>query len=67
MSLRETSIEERSIIKPLAATSNFSAVLFLLAGSLIGTPVFNCDPMTCPSGSSAGADNPMPAPHSRVN
>ena len=61
MSLSDTSIEERSIISPLAATSSFSAVVFLLAGSLVGTLVFNCDPMTRLSGNPAGADKPMPS------
>ena len=46
MSLSDTSIEERSIINSLAASSNFSAVLFFAAGSLTGTLVFNCDAMT---------------------
>jgi hypothetical protein len=32
----------RSIINPLAATSNFSAVEFLPPGSLLGTLVLNC-------------------------
>jgi hypothetical protein len=45
MSLKETSTAERSIISSLAATSSFSAVVFFVGGSLIGTPVFNCDPM----------------------
>ena len=67
MSLRDTSIEERSIISSLAATRSFSAVVFLLAGSLFGTLVFNCDPMTRLSGKPRGADKPMPVPHSRVN
>ena len=47
MSLRDTSIEERSIINSLAATRSFSAVAFFDTGSLFGTLVFNCDPITC--------------------
>jgi hypothetical protein len=47
MSLRETSIDERSIISSLAATNSFSAVVFFPPGNLVGTLVFNCDPMTC--------------------
>ncbi|MGY3076755.1 hypothetical protein ACVWZZ_003126 [Bradyrhizobium sp. LM6.10] len=39
MSLSEISIEERSIISSLAATSNFSAVEFFPLGSLFGTLV----------------------------
>jgi hypothetical protein len=56
----------------LAATSSLSAVLFLPPGSRVGTLVFNSDPipayvpMTRRS-EHAGADNPMPPPHSRVN
>ena len=42
MSLSDTSIEERSIINSLAATSSFSAVEFFPLGSLVGTLVFNC-------------------------
>jgi hypothetical protein len=42
MSDSDTSIEARSIIKALAATSSLSAVGFVAAG-LIGTLVFNCD------------------------
>ena len=34
MSLSDTSIEERSIISSLAATSSFSAVVFFRRGSL---------------------------------
>jgi hypothetical protein len=45
MSLKETWTAERSIINSLAATSSFSAVVFFVSGSLIGTSVFNCDPM----------------------
>ena len=41
MSDSDTSIEARSIINSLAATSSFSAVGFFAAG-LIGTLVFNC-------------------------
>jgi len=66
MSLRDTSIEERSIISALAATSSFSAVVFFANESLFGTPVFNWDPMTCPPGDTDAA-NPMAAPYSRVN
>ena len=47
MSLSDTSIEARSIISSLAATSSFSAVVFFPPGSLVGTLVFNCDPITC--------------------
>ena len=67
-----TSIELRSIMSSLAASSSLSAVLFLPPGSRVGTLVFNSDPipayvpMTCRSGH-AGADNPMPPPYSRVN
>ena len=43
MSLSDTSIELRSIINSLAATSSFSAVVFLPPGSLFGTLVVNCD------------------------
>jgi hypothetical protein len=50
MSLNDTSIEERSIISSLAATRSFSAVVFLPPGSLVGTLVFNSDPMACLSG-----------------
>ena len=39
MSDSEISIEERSIISSLAATSNFSAVEFFPLGSLFGTLV----------------------------
>jgi hypothetical protein len=39
MSESEISIEERSIISSLAATSNFSAVEFFPPGSLFGTLV----------------------------
>jgi hypothetical protein len=45
MSLKDTSIEERSIISSLAATSSFSAVVFLPPASLVGMLVFNGDPM----------------------
>ena len=40
MSESDTSIDERSIISSLAAISSFSAVAFLLPGSLVGTLVF---------------------------
>jgi hypothetical protein len=40
MSDSDTSIEARSIISALAATSSFSAVRFVVAGR-IGTLVFN--------------------------
>jgi len=53
MSESDHSIEERSIINSLAATRSFSAVAFFRYRSLVGTLVFNCDPMTCPSGESA--------------
>ncbi len=52
MSLKETSIEERSIINSLAATSSLSAVVFLPPGSLVGTLVVNWDPITGPRGKS---------------
>ena len=39
MSLSEISIDARSIINSLAATSNFSAVEFFALGSLFGTLV----------------------------
>jgi hypothetical protein len=45
ISLKDTSIEERSIINSLAATRSFSAVVFFPPGSRFGTLVFNCDPM----------------------
>jgi hypothetical protein len=44
MSDNDTSIEARSIISSLAATSSFSAVEFLPPASLVGTLVFNCYP-----------------------
>ena len=66
MSLSDTSIDERSIISSLAATSSFSAVAFLPPGSRAGTLVFNCDAIICLSGK-PGADKPKPRPHSRVN
>ncbi len=47
MSLSDTSIDERSIINSLAASSSFSAVEFFPPGSLVGTLVFNSEPMTC--------------------
>src|SRR6266404_2673862 len=50
MSLKDTSIEERSIISSLAATKSFSAVAFLAAGGRGGMLVFNSDPMTCLAG-----------------
>ena len=50
MSDSDTSIEARSIISSLAATSSFSAVLFLPPGGLVGTLVFNCDAITAWSG-----------------
>jgi hypothetical protein len=53
MSLSDTSIEERSIISSLAATRSFSAVVFLAPASLVGTLVFNCDPIALPAGKSA--------------
>ena len=46
MSESDTSIEARSIISSLAATSSFSAVVFLPPASLVGTLVFNSDPIT---------------------
>src|SRR6202140_3897742 len=52
MSLKDTSIEERSIISSLAATTSFSAVVFLAACSRDGMLVFNSDPMTCLAGKS---------------
>jgi hypothetical protein len=67
MSLKDTSIEERSIISSLAATSSFSAVGFFAAGSLVGTLVFNSDPITCLTGNPRAADKPKPRPTSRVN
>ncbi len=67
MSLSDTSIEERSIIKALAANSNFSAVEFFPAGSrFAGTPVFNCDAIIRLS-LNPRADKPKLDPHSRVN
>jgi hypothetical protein len=45
MSDSDTSIEARSIISSLAATSSFSAVVFLPTGSLLGTLVFKADPI----------------------
>ncbi len=66
MSLNDTSIELRSIISSLAATSSFSAVVILPPESLVGTLVVNSDVMARLSGN-PGADNPMPLPHSRVN
>jgi hypothetical protein len=54
MSLKDTSIEERSIISSLAATSSFSAVAFLPAGGRSGMLVFNSDPMTLPWRVNAG-------------
>jgi hypothetical protein len=53
MSLRDTSIEDRSIISSLAATSSFSAVVFFPPEILIGTLVFNSDAMTCLTGTGA--------------
>ena len=42
MSLSDTSIELRSIISSLAATSNLSAVVLRDAGSLVAALVFGC-------------------------
>ena len=42
ISLSDTSIELRSIMSSLAATSSLSAVVFLPPGSRAGTLVFNC-------------------------
>jgi hypothetical protein len=69
MSLSDSSIELRSIISSLAATSSFSAVVFLPPGSLFGALVFKCGPMTSewPACPDERADNPKPARHSRVN
>ncbi len=67
MSLKDTSIEERSIINSLAATSSFSAVEFLPPASFVGTLVVNSEAMPCLLGKSEGADKPKPWPHSRVN
>ena len=66
MSDSDTSIEARSIISSLAATSSFSAVLFLPPGSLVGTLVFNGDPIPCLAEIRA-AHKRMPRLHSRVN
>jgi hypothetical protein len=66
MSLSDTSIEERSIINSLAATSSFSAVVVLPPANLVDTLVLNCNPMARLSGEMRGADNLMRAPHSRV-
>jgi hypothetical protein len=54
MSLKDTSIEERSIISSLAAPSSFSAVALLPAGSLFGTLVCNCDPINAWPGNPPG-------------
>jgi hypothetical protein len=54
MSLNDTSIEERSIISSLAATSSFSAVVFFPPESLVGTLVFNCDAITACTGRPSG-------------
>ena len=45
MSDSDTSIEAPSIINSLAATSSFSAVVFLPPASLVGTLVFNSEAM----------------------
>ena len=65
MSESDTSIEARSIISSLAATSSFSAVVFLPLASLVGTLVFNCGPITLPE--NPAAHKRMPRLHSRVN
>src|ERR1700733_9599731 len=52
ISLSDTSIELRSIINPLAATSSFSAVVFFLATGLAAKLVFNRD-MRHPTGTGA--------------
>jgi hypothetical protein len=66
MSLSEISIEARSIINSLAATSNLSAVAFLPLGSLVGALVVKGDRIL--SGDEpASADKPKPKPSSRVN
>jgi hypothetical protein len=48
MSLKDTSIEDRPIINSLAASSSFSAVVFLAACGLVCTLVFNGNPACCP-------------------
>jgi hypothetical protein len=65
MSESDTSIEERSIISSLAATSSLSAVVFLPPGSFVGTLVVNPDAIT--AFREFGAHNPRKRPHSRVN
>ena len=50
MSDSDTSIEARSIISSLAATSSFSAVVFLPPASLVGTLVFNAMIPSLPAG-----------------
>jgi hypothetical protein len=64
MSLSEISIEERSIISSLAATSNFSAVEFFALGSLFGTLVVTEIP---DFGARAAADKPKQRLATRVN
>ena len=48
MSLSDTSIELRSIISSLAATSSLSAVVFFAAGSLVAALVFRCGAIMVP-------------------
>jgi hypothetical protein len=50
MSLKEISIEERSIISSLAASSSFSAVDVFALGSLFGTLVVTDIPVIWPQG-----------------
>jgi hypothetical protein len=65
MSESEISIEERSIISSLAATSNFSAVEFFPLGSLFGTLVVTEIP--CSRRLKRGADKPKQRLPTRVN
>jgi hypothetical protein len=58
MSLKDTSVEERSIIRSLAATRSLSAVVFLAACCLIGTLVFNAVLFPALLGDSAGQISP---------
>jgi hypothetical protein len=67
MSLKDTSIEARSIINWLAATSSFSAVALRPFGSLLGAPVFTGGRILRRQIGLADAHKPKPRRTSRVN
>jgi hypothetical protein len=67
MSLKDTSIEARSIINWLAATKSFSAVALRPLGSLLGALVFKGGGIRRRQTGFADAHKPKPRRTSRVN